>query len=118
MSETGGVDAYIAEFPDDVADLLRNVRAALHRGVPGGGEAIRYKMPTVTLDGRSIVHFAGWKKHLALYPKPMGDKDFERDIAPFVTETATVRFNLGEPIPYDLIERIAAELVAAQQADA
>lgn len=43
------VDEYIASLPDDVGEVLEQIRAAIHRGAPGGEEA------TV----RNLVHFAG-----------------------------------------------------------
>ena len=69
---------------------------------------ISYQIPTLTLNGRYLVHFAAWKNHLALYPTPTGDQAFEQEIAPYRAAKSTVRFPLREPIPFDLIERLVA----------
>lgn len=106
------VDAYIASFPPATQDVLREVRRRLHAQVPGAGEAMRYDIPTLTIDGRSVLHFAGWKQHLSLYPVPAGDEAFERDIAPYRSGASTAKFLLSKPIPYDLIERWAGVLRA------
>ena len=97
--------------------VLQKVRQTVHAAVPGGGEeAIRYNMPTITLDGSSLVHFAGWKKHLSVYPEPDGDAVLTRDLAPFRGGKGTLKFPLDEPIPYDLIGRVARQLVARRPA--
>ncbi|MFZ0159578.1 MAG: DUF1801 domain-containing protein [Kineosporiaceae bacterium] len=71
-------------------------------------------MPTFTLDGRSVVHIAAWKHHLAVYPVPAGDAAFDEELAPYRATEGTLRFPLKQPIPYDLIARVAA-LLAEQR---
>ena len=107
------VDDYLAGFPSDVRVILERVRAAIRDAVPGAEEKISYQIPTMTLDGRSLVHFAGWKHHIAVYPAPdrTGDEQFERRLAPYRGDKGTVRFALREPIPYDLVAQIATQLV-------
>ncbi len=106
-SAPASVEEYIAGFPPDTRAVLEQVRAAIHRGVPGGEEKVRYGMPAVMLGGRYALHFAGWKKHLGLYPVPRFDGELEAEVAPHRAEKDSVTFPYGEPVPYDLIERIA-----------
>ena len=91
-------------------DILREIRRRCRAAVPGSGEAISYGIPTVTLDGRQVVYFAGWAHHISVYPVPSGDDAFEAEIAPFRSAKGTLKFPLGKPIPYGLIERTAALL--------
>jgi len=105
------IDDYISSFPEDVQAVLGEVRRAIRDAVPGAGETIKYQMPTITLDGRSVVHFAAWKHHIGLYPLPAVDGPLEQQIAPYDTGRGTARFRLDEPVPYDLIGRLAAMLV-------
>jgi uncharacterized protein YdhG (YjbR/CyaY superfamily) len=67
-------------------------------------------MPAVMLDDRYALHFAGWKKHVGLYPIPALEDGLEAEIAPYRTAKDSVRFLYSEPIPFDLIERVAAAL--------
>ncbi len=106
------IDEYIGTFPAHVRAILEEVRRTIHEAVPGAGETISYHMPTITVDGKSVITFAGWKRHIAIYPAPSGDDDYERDIAPFRTGTATLNFPLNDAIPYPLIARSAAILAA------
>ena len=50
-----------------------------------------------------LIHFAGWKRHIGMYPIPAGDEAFQRAVAPFATAKGTLRFPLGTPVPHDLI---------------
>jgi uncharacterized protein YdhG (YjbR/CyaY superfamily) len=106
------VDEYISGLPDDVRPIVERIRSTVHAMVPDAEETMSYGMPTITLNGRYLMYFAGWKKHVAIYPLPAGDEAFERDIAPYRAAKGTVRFPLGKPVPYDLVERLVALLVA------
>lgn len=106
------VDDYLATFPPERREVLESVRAAIHRAVPDGEERIRYDMPAVMLSGRYAIHFAGWKQHLALYPVPRFDGPLEAEVEPHRTKTDTISFAWSKPVPYDLIERLTAAIVA------
>lgn len=104
------IDDYISRLPDDVQLVMQKVRQTLHDAVPGSGETISYQMPTITLNGQSLVYFAGWKHHIGMYPIPEGDADFDRDSAPYRAVKSTLRFPYATPIPYDLIARMVVLL--------
>lgn len=78
--------------------------------MPTADETISYGIPTFTIGGRYLVYFAGWKHHISVHPVPAGDAAFQRKIEPYVAGKGTLTFPLGEPIPYDLIGRVAALL--------
>ncbi|MBT2401891.1 DUF1801 domain-containing protein [Streptomyces sp. ISL-100] len=107
------VDDYIASFPQDVRGILERVRRTIHEAAPEGvGEKISYGIPAVTLNGRNLVYFAGWKQHVSVYPVPEGDREFQRDIQPYRSGKGTLKFPLNEPVPYTLITRVVEHLVA------
>ena len=106
------VDAYVQGFPDEPRAVLEQVRAALRRAVPDGEEKIRYGMPAIMFADRYGLHFAGWKKHVGLYPVGELDPDLEAEVAPHRAKKDTVQFFYKDPVPYDLIERIARALAA------
>ena len=104
------IDEYIRPFPGDVQGVLQEVRRRIRKAVPTAGETISYGIPTFTLGGKYLVYFAGWKHHISVYPVPAGDATFEREIGPYRAGKGTLKFPLAEPIPYDMIERVAALL--------
>ena len=109
MSE---IDDYIAAAPEGVRERLIEVRAALLRGLPDGTEAFRYGMPAVMVDARHGIHYAAWKKHLALYPIYRGDEAFEAVVGPHRAATDAVHFNHSAPLPVEIVELIARALAA------
>jgi uncharacterized protein YdhG (YjbR/CyaY superfamily) len=111
MARFQTIDEYIASFPDAVRPTLEAVRRAIREATPTTEEGISYGIPAFGLDGRFIVWFAGWKRHISLYPVPSGDPGLAADLAPYVAAKGTLRFPLDQPIPLDLIGRIAVELV-------
>jgi uncharacterized protein YdhG (YjbR/CyaY superfamily) len=108
------VDEYIASCRDDVQEILGEIRRRLRGAVPDAGETISYGIPTMTLHGKRLVYFGTWKHHIAVYPVPAADQALEQEIAPYRAGKGTLRFPLRKPIPYDLIERLAA-LLAEQR---
>ena len=106
------VDGYIASFPEEVQVVLSSVREAIHRAAPGAEESISYQMPKMTLDGKYLVYFGGWKHHVGIYPVPITNEILEARMAPYRSAKSTLKFPLKDPIPYDLIEDIVSNLVA------
>lgn len=118
MPAPTSVDEYIAGFPSDVQVILTQVRAAMRSSLPEAEERIRYGMAAFMLGGRYGLHFAGWKDHVGLYPVPALPAELEGEVAPHRTTKDTVRFRYRDPIPYDLIARIAAAAASAAAARA
>ena len=114
-SQAATVDEYIRSCPDDVQQILLQIRRRMHAAVPGAGETISYGIPTMTLGGKHLVHFAAWKSHISVYPVPAGDAAMERDLAPYLAGKGTLKFGLGKPIPYELIGQVAAALAAQRR---
>ncbi|MBV1852716.1 iron chaperone [Catellatospora tritici] len=104
------VEDYLAALPDDVQAVLRRVRQTVLAAVPDGAEKISYGIPTVTLNGKSVVYFSGWKSHVSVYPVPGGDDGLDQDMATYRAGKGTLKFPLSKPIPYELVGRVAAAL--------
>jgi uncharacterized protein YdhG (YjbR/CyaY superfamily) len=104
------VDEYIATFPSEVREVLEMVRRTIHTAVPDAGEKISYQIPTVTVGGKPVVYFSGWKEHISLYPIPDLDESMTERVEPFRSGKGTVKFPLGQPIPYDLVADLARKL--------
>ena len=111
------IDDYIGSFPQEVRPILEQVRLTIRAAAPGVAETISYDMPTMTLDGRYLVYFAGWKSHISVYPAPAGDDGFERQIAPYRASKGTLKFPLRKPIPDELIAQVVRLLVEQRDAE-
>lgn len=109
------IDEYIAGFPDEIQRMLQQIRQTLHSAIPDADEKVRYGMPALMLGGRYAIHFAGWKKHVGLYPVPRLDDALEVELAPFRSGTDSVKFPYTRPVPFDLIGRIGAGIEQARR---
>ncbi|HET6616656.1 MAG TPA: DUF1801 domain-containing protein [Gemmatimonadota bacterium] len=101
------IDEYIAGFPPKVRKILRTIRKTIRSVEPEFEETIRYGIPTLQLDGKNVIHFAGHTTHTAVYPAPRGEREFAKELAAYGGGKGTVQFPLDEPVPHDLIRRIA-----------
>ena len=102
-------------FPAETQSVLQQIRQTIRAAVPDSQETISYDIPTMTRDGKRSVHFAGWAKHVSLYPVPETDETaagqaLAAEFAPYLSGKGTLKFPLTKPIPYSLIARVAARL--------
>ena len=100
------VDEYIAGFPNEVRTILEKVRTTIRKAAPGAQEKISYRIPTFTLDGKYLIYFAAFQKHVGLYPAPRGAEEFKEQLAAYGGGKGTVQFPFDKPIPFGLITRI------------
>ena len=106
------IDEYIAGFPPKVQPILRKIRRVVRKAAPGAEETISYRMPALKLNG-VVIYFAAFQKHIGVFPPIQGDAKLEKELSPYTGEKGNFRFPYDQPIPYDLIERIAS--LRAQQ---
>lgn len=105
------IDEYIAQFPDDVQQILVKIRAVIKEAAQGAVEKISYQMPSFYLNG-NLVWFAVWKHHIGFYPTTSGMEAFSEELSVYKQTKGSVHFPLDEPIPYELISKIVKFRVA------
>src|SRR5690242_20598748 len=113
------VNEYIASRPKDQRLILELVRGTIRKAVPAAEEEISYQIPVYKLNGVPVLYFAGWKQHYSLYPASDAlVAEFKDELARYELSKGTIRFPLSEPVPVNLIERIAkfrAEQLTARE---
>ncbi len=97
---------YIKPYPKEVRARLQQVRKAIHQAAPKAKEAIKYGIPTFFQEG-NMISFAGYKKHIGIYPAPGGNEALKKEMAPYRAKAATLQFPLDEPLPITLIRKVA-----------
>ena len=111
-NKISSIDEYIETFPEDIQTILKQVRKTIKAAAPETGEKISYGMPTFTLNGKYLIYFAGWKSHISLYPIPIGDEAFNKEISQYVAGKGTLKFPIDKPIPLKLITKIVKLKIA------
>ena len=106
------IDEYIAAFPADIQKILQEIRAVIKAAAPKAEEKIGYQMPTFTLNGGNLVHFAAFKNHIGFYPTPSGIEAFQKELSVYKGAKGSVQFPIDKPMPLKLISRIVKFRVA------
>ncbi len=104
------VEEYLATLGPPAREAVEQLRALVHATVPGLEERISYGIPTFTLAGTSVVHVAGWARHVSLYPVPDVDHDLAERIARYRGGKGTLRLPLTEPVPDDVVRAVVTRL--------
>ncbi len=100
------MDTYISAFPKEAQLALETVRSTIKKTIPGLEETISYAIPAFKHSGKNLVYFAGYKKHIGLYPVPT-DPKFEKDFSAYKTSgKGAIQFPLDQPMPTALIVKI------------
>lgn len=100
------IDEYIKQFTPEIQEILNNMRKVIKDAAPDTAEKISYQMPTFTLNGKNLIHFAAFKNHIGLYPTPSGIESFKDELSLYKGGKGSVQFPIDKPLPYDLITRI------------
>ena len=109
-------EEYIASMPLDVQKILLEVQALVEQALPEAERCISYGMPAYRMrcdggTGKVFFYFAGFKKHLGVYPPVNKDTALIEKLKQYRNEKGNLAFKFKEPIPYGLIEQVAIVLM-------
>lgn len=111
------VDAYMARVPEPMRAALEKIRAAVRAAAPDAVEEISYQMPGIRQDGRGVVTYAAFKKHMSFFPMSHVVVAAHADaLAPFLTSPGTVQFTVEKPLPATLVKKIVKARLAENAA--
>ena len=102
------VDEYMNSLEPGSRKALEEVGRALKRGVPDGEEVISYSIPALKHHGW-VFYFSAYTRHFSLSTPPpfAAFQEFEGELARYKRSKSAVQFPLDEPVPVELIERMA-----------
>lgn len=100
------IETYIKQFPDNVQEILQNLRKLVKNNAPQAEELFSYGMPAYKTNKKPLVYFAAFKNHIGFYATPSGHSEFKTELSKYKQGKGSVQFPLNNPIPYKLIERI------------
>jgi uncharacterized protein YdhG (YjbR/CyaY superfamily) len=104
------IDEYLETVSPAVREILDEIRRTISGAIPGSKETIGYGMPAFRTD-RIFIYFAAFRKHIGIYPPVRGDAKLDAELLPYRGEKGNLKFPLAEPMPYDLIRRVAEALL-------
>jgi len=100
---------YLASLPPETARLLLSIQAEVEKRVPDARRCISYRMPAFRLD-RVFFYFAGFRKHIGIYPPVTRDERLILELMPYRGPKGNLSFGLDQPLPIELIGRVALAL--------
>jgi uncharacterized protein YdhG (YjbR/CyaY superfamily) len=111
------IDDYIAAQASAVQPILQRIRAIVREEAPAAQEAISYRIPAFMRNG-VLIYFAAFKKHIGIYPPVSGDATLLEALAPYRGPKGNLSFPLADPMPYELIRRVARQRMKENSASA
>jgi uncharacterized protein YdhG (YjbR/CyaY superfamily) len=100
------VENYIAQFPEEVQDILRKIRELVKAHAPEAEESMAYGMPAYKTHKKPLVYFAAFKNHIGFYATPSGHTEFQEELSHYKQGKGSVQFPLNQTIPYELIGKM------------
>jgi uncharacterized protein YdhG (YjbR/CyaY superfamily) len=102
-------EEYFAKCSPEARALLGQVQREVERQVPGAARCIGYNMPAFRQQ-RIFFYFAAFKKHIGIYPPVTEDEGLISETAQFRGPKGNLSFPYEQPLPLELIGRIAKAL--------
>ncbi len=103
----GTMDQYIAAQPVVAQKILQAIRQKIQTAVPDATEAMSYGLPTYRINGKNMIHFGAYSRHIGVYATPDGHAQFEAELDAYKRGKGSVQFPIDRPMPYDLIVKMA-----------
>ena len=101
------IDVYLSRVPDEMRPALEALRETIVSVAPHATETISYQMPTFKYHGRTLAHFAAFKKHCSLFPASGAVYEkFKKELERFHTSKGTLQFTPDDQIPKALVRKI------------
>jgi uncharacterized protein YdhG (YjbR/CyaY superfamily) len=102
-------EEYFASVAPDARRILEEIRSIIERTVPDAQATLSYQMPAFKTD-RPFIYLAAFKNHIGIFPPVQGDERLMEDLLPYRGPKGNLKFPLGRPMPYDLIEQVVHAL--------
>jgi uncharacterized protein YdhG (YjbR/CyaY superfamily) len=106
------LDAYLAALPEASVAAVDELRATIRATAPGASEVLSYQIGAFKLDGKILIYYAGWAKHVSLYPVPDATAETADGIEKYRAGKGTLQFPLTEPMPLDFVAAVVRAAIA------
>jgi uncharacterized protein YdhG (YjbR/CyaY superfamily) len=102
-------EEYFQSVTPEVRSLLVSIQTKVTALLPQASRCISYNMPAFRAK-RVFFYFAAFKRHIGIYPPVTEDAALVKELAPYRNEKGNLSFPLNQPLPMDLIGRVAVTL--------
>ena len=109
------VDEYLSQFEGETLERLTTLRLLVKQLAPEAVESMAYGIVSYKLNGKPLIYFGGFAKHIGLYATPNGHEAFAKDFARYKGGKGSVQLPLDEPLPLELVRRVIKFRIEAVQ---
>ncbi len=102
-------DHYMRFATTEARAALTRIQTIVESTIPDATRCISYNLPAFKKE-RTFFYFAAFKKHIGVYPPVTDDTALVAELKPYRNEKGNLAFPLDQPIPYELISRVACAL--------
>ena len=106
---------YASSLDAGARSSLGEIRETLAAALPKATETISYGLPAFEIDGKKLVWFAAFKKHVGFYPGSAAIAKFTNQLTRYKTAKGSVQFPYDSPLPRTLVSRMARYAAVARQ---
>ncbi len=100
------VEEYIEQLPEVAQVNIKELRSILKSVAPEAKEGLKWGKP-VFESNTILFAYSAHKAHLSFFPTGPALKPFEKELAAFNTKKDSVQFFYKDPLPEQLIRKIA-----------
>ena len=118
MEKYTTVAEYLQDIPAQTIERIDELQAAIKAAVPKAEEVISYNMPAYKLNGKALVYFAAYAKHVGFYPTASPMVVFAEELRKYKTSKGAIQFPLDKKIPAALVKKIVKYRIAEEAARA
>jgi uncharacterized protein YdhG (YjbR/CyaY superfamily) len=107
LSQVKDIDSYIESQPENVRDVLHQLRQTVKKTVPDAEELISYNMPAFRYHGM-LVWFAAFNKHYSIFVRRHILNLYIEELKQFeLSESrSAIKIPLDKPVPVQLLTKI------------
>jgi len=102
-------ESFFVTATPEIRLRLEAIQALVEQQVPGAERCVSYGMPAFRL-GKVFFYFAAFKKHIGIYPPVKEPLALVEELAAYRGPKGNLSFPHSEPLPLDLIGRVAEAL--------
>lgn len=107
MQTYTNIDEYLETQPLEYQKEFEKLRREIKKILPKSEEAIGRWMPGFKVNGKWVIGFVGFKKHMSLFPYSGTIlSHFAAELKDYTQTKSSLHFTVKQPLPKGMLEKI------------